>query len=83
MMGVIRLIGICFGDDGMTDILDELEKWIKIMRCCLIVMILVLLAQIILLLLKLGVFQMNESVLISFFVSMVVSLPMALIMVRR
>ena len=67
----------------MTDMLDELEKWIKIMRCCLIVMILVLLAQIILLLLKLGVFQMNESVLIAFFVSMVVSLPMALIMVRR
>ena len=67
----------------MTDILDELEKWNKIMRCCLIVMILVLLAQIILLLLKLGVFQMNESVLIAFLVSMVVSLPMALIMVRR
>ena len=39
----------------MTESSDEMEKWIKIMRYCLIVMVFCVIAKIILLLLKLKV----------------------------
>ena len=38
----------------MTESFDEMGKWIKIMKYCLIVMVFCIMAKIILLLLKLG-----------------------------